>query len=159
MLAERQGQRPGVLLVALACCIGTAALAAWAGSVVLPLLASKARTILAAMALGLAGGEQLLIGASRAKPEEPTLSLGALGIVLFAHQVTDAARFLVFAMAVASAAPLAAGIGGAVGGAVALGATWLAPEYFAGGKLRTVRRVVGGILLLVALVLAFGALG
>jgi hypothetical protein len=157
-LAERQGQRPGLLIVALASCIATAALAAWAGAMVLPLLVPKARLVLAAVALGLAGGEQLLIGAAR-KPEEPTLSLGAAGIVILAHQVTDAARFLVFAVAVATAAPISAGIGGAAGGIVALGAAWLAPEYFAGARLRTVRRVVGGVLLLVAVMLAVQALG
>ena len=157
-LAERQGQRSALLLVALACCIATAALAAWAGSTVLPMLTPKARTILAAMALALAGAELLVIGGRR-RPEEPTLSLGAVGIVLLAHQVTDAARFLVFALAVAAAAPLSAGAGGAAGGAVAVGAAWLAPEYFAGARLRTIRRAIGGVLLIVSAVLAARALG
>ena len=157
-LAERQGQRPALLLVALACSVATAALAAWAGSTILPMLVPKARTILAAMALALAGVELLLIGGRR-KPEEPTLSLGATGIVLLAHQVTDAARFLVFAITVAAAAPLSAGIGGAAGGAVALGAAWLAPEYFGGARVRTIRRVIGGLLLIVAVIVAVPALG
>jgi hypothetical protein len=122
------------------------------------MLVPKARAVLAAMALAFAGGEQLLVGGAR-KPEEPTLSLGAAGIVILAHQVTDAARFLIFAVAVATAAPVAAGIGGAAGAVVALGAAWLAPEYFVGAKLRAVRRIVGGALLLVAAGLAVQALG
>lgn len=145
-------------MVAVICCLATAALAAWAGSTVLPMLAPKARTIFAAMALALAGGEQVLVGGTR-KPEEPTLSLGATAIVLLAHQVTDAARFLIFAVAIATAAPLPAGIGGAAGGVVALGAAWLAPEYVLDARLRTVRRVVGGVLLLVAALLAVQAIG
>lgn len=157
-LAERQGQRLGLLAVALVCAMATAALAAWAGSTVLPMLVPKARVILAAMALGLAGGEQLLIGAPR-KPEEPTRSLGAAGIVLLAHQVTDSARFLVFAVAVATAAPIPAGIGGAAGGALALGAAWLAPELFADPRIRILRRAVGGLLLAVAAIMALQALG
>lgn len=153
-LTERQGQRAGLLAVAIAAGVATAALAAWAGSAVIPTLTGKARLFLAALALALAGAEMLL--PQRRKPAEPTHSLGAAAIVLLACQLTDAARLLVFAIAVASAAPLPAGIGGAVGGAAALTGAWLSPELFSNPRLSRARRAAGVVLLL-ALVLGWMA--
>lgn len=157
MLSQRQGARPGVLLTGIAVSIATAAFAAWAGSFVVPLLGGKARLVMVAIALALAAAESLWPFATR-RMEEPTASLGALAVVVLAHQLTDAARFLVFALAVATDAPLAAGIGGAAGGAVSLAAAWMLPEMFGAPSIRLARRVVGGVLLLLALVVAFRAL-
>lgn len=157
-LSLRQGARPGVLLVGLALSIVTAAFAAWAASLVAPTLVPRARSIMAAMALGFAGAEALLI-APRHKPEEPTASLGALAIVLLAHQLTDAARFLVFAIAVATNAPVPAGLAGAVGGAVLLVAGWIAPEFVAHPRLRLARRLIGVALVLLAGFVALRAFG
>ncbi len=157
-LAGRQGARPGVLLVALAVAAATAAFAAWAATFVIPLLVPKARMIMAAMALAFAGAEALLLGARR-RPEEPTASLGALAIVLTAHQLTDAARFLVFAIAVASAAPLPAGLAGAVGGGVLLAAAWAIPEAIGHRRVRLARRVIGAALLALAAFVALQAFG
>jgi hypothetical protein len=156
-MALRQGARPGVLLVGLASSVATAAFAAWAASFIAPLLAPRAGLVLAALALAGAGAEALWPFAAR-RPEEPTASLGALAIVLLAHQLTDAARFLVFALAVALAAPLAAGIGGAAGGAAALAAGWMLPEAFADPRLRQARRAVGALLVLAALIVGYRAL-
>jgi hypothetical protein len=150
-LSLSQGARPGVLLVGVAASMATAAFAAWAGSSAAPLLTIKARLAMAALALAFAGAESLWPLAAR-PPREPTASLGALAIVLLAHQLTDAARFLVFALAVALAAPLAVGIGGAAGGAVALAAGWALPAIFAGPKLRRARRAVGAALMVAAAV-------
>lgn len=157
-LAERQGQRPGLLIVALLCGAATAALAAWAGSTMLPMLVPKARAILAALALAFAGAEQLLLGGRR-KPEEPTLSLGATGIVILAHQATDAARFLIFAIAVAANAPVAAGVAGAVGGSVLLAVGWAAPQAIGHPRARLARRLIGAALVLVAGFVALRAFG
>jgi putative Ca2+/H+ antiporter (TMEM165/GDT1 family) len=156
-LSQRQGARPGVLLTGIAVSIATATFAAWAGSFAVPLLGAKARLVMVAIALLLAALESLWPFATR-RMEEPTASLGALAIVVLAHQLTDAARFLIFALAVATDAPLAAGIGGAAGGAVSLAAAWMLPELFAAPRIRLARRVVGGVLLLLALVVAFRAL-
>lgn len=157
MLSRQQGARPGVLLTGIAVGFATAAFAAWAASLAIPLLASRARLAMAAIALLLAAGESLWPFAARA-PEEPTASLGALAVVLLADQLTDAARFLVFALAVALAAPLAAGIGGAAGAAAAIAAGWMLPEVFADPRLRRARRAVGALLLVVALIAGYETL-
>ncbi len=156
-LAERQGRRPGLLAVAIAASLITAAIASWAAFALIPTLTGKVRLIPAALALGLAGAEMLILSPPR-KPSEPTRSLGAAALVLLAQQMVDSARFLVFAIAVATAAPLLAGIGGAVGGAVSLTAAWLAPEVFADPRLRLARRVIAVGMLMLALVLGFRVL-
>ncbi len=157
-LAARQGQRPGLLMIAVIASVATAAFAAFAGLKVAPLLTANARMIFAAIALALAGGESLLL-APRKLPDEPTQSLGATAIVLLAHQVTDAARFLVFAIAVATAAPIAAGLGGAVGGSATVAAGWMFGAQLGRFRLGMVRRVIGAILLALAGWLALRALG
>ena len=156
-LTLSQRGRPGILLTGLVVSLATAAFAAWAASFVIPLLVPRARLVMVAIALGLAAVEALWPFASR-RLEEPTASLGALAIVVVAHQLTDAARFLVFALAVMFAGPVPAGIGGAMGGAVSLGLAWMLPEVFAGERLRLARRGVGGALLIAAAVVFFQAL-
>ncbi len=156
-LSLRQGSRPGVLLTGIAVSIVTAAFAAWAASFTIPLLVPKARLVMAAIALLLAAGESLWPFSTR-RMEEPTASLGALAIVVLAHQLTDAARFLIFALAVTFAAPIPAGIGGAAGGAAVLTAGWLLPEVFGSAKLKLARRGLGVVLLLAALVVFFQAI-
>jgi hypothetical protein len=141
----------------LAVSAATAAAAAWAGSLIAPMLAPAARQFLAALALGLAGGEALLLSPRR-KPREPTLSLGAFGIVILSQQLTDAARFLVFAMAVATNAPIPAAVGGAVGGAVLIAASWFAPEQVRRPAVRQVRRAIGAAMLALGLILGLSVL-
>lgn len=150
-LARRQGARPGVLLVALGCAVLTAGLAGWAASVMLIELPPPARAIFAAIALAMAGGE-LMLFVPRRDPKEPTNSLGALAVVLLAQELTDAARFLIFGLSVGLAAPYAAGAGGALGGAVLAGIAWAAPQALDWPGLRWVRRVVGLLLLLAAII-------
>ena len=156
-LADKQGPRVGLLLVAMVSSLATAALAAAAARVLLPLLAADARQLFAAIALGFAGAEMLLF---QPKPlgEEPTRSLGAVGIVLFAQQLTDAARFIVFALAVATGAPLSAGAGGAASGAAIVTAGWLAGGDLLALRLRAWRLLAGGVLLIAATVLGVGVL-
>jgi Ca2+/H+ antiporter, TMEM165/GDT1 family len=156
-IAGRQRSRPGVLLVGLAVSLATTAFAAWAAFYIAPLLVTRARLVMVAIALAFAACESLWPFARR-RMEEPTASLGALAIVLLAHQLTDAARFLVFALAALFAAPFAAGIGGAAGAAVSLAAAWALPEVFSHPRLRRVRQAVGAALLLAAAVVFFQAL-
>jgi Ca2+/H+ antiporter, TMEM165/GDT1 family len=114
-----------------------------------PMLASDARRLLAAIALAMAAGELLLL---RPKPpaSEPTHSLGATAIVLFAQQLTDAARFIIFALAVSTAAPLAAGMGGAMGSAAVVAGGWLGADEIAGRNLRLWRIAAGALLAIAA---------
>lgn len=157
-LAQRNGAGAGLLVTAIAAACLAAGVAAWAATAITPLLPGDARRFLAALALGMAGAEMLLFSPAR-KPAEPTRSLGAAGIVLLAQQLTDAARFLIFAIAAATSAALVTGIGGAAGGAAVVTAAWLAPELVQGQALRTIRRVAGGALLLLAIVLGLQAIG
>ena len=157
-LTLRQGARPGVLVTGIAISLATAAVAAWAALLIAPMLAPAARLFLAALALGLAGGEALLLSPRR-KPDEPTHSLGALALVVLSQQLTDATRFLIFAIAVATNAPIPAAFGGALGGAVLLAAGWLAPEFIVRPALRKLRRVLGAAMLLLALFVGLRALG
>ena len=138
-LSRKPGPRPGVLLVAIAVCLVTAALAGWAAALIAPLMTAPARLFLAALALGFAGGEALVLSPGR-DPKEPTLSLGALTFVLLMHQLTDAARFLIFGIALAADARLPATLGGGLAGILLLAAAWSAPEWFVWKNLRRVRR-------------------
>ncbi len=149
-LSSGTGQRPALLVLAVVLSFATAAFAAWLSLEVTPWLNDRARTLLAAIVLAFAGGESLLLSPGR-KPEEPTRSLAATAVVLLAHQVSDAARFLVFGMAVATGAALPAGAGGAMGGALMLAAAWAAPELFEWQRLKPLRRGTGAVLLLAAL--------
>lgn len=156
-LAARIGQRPALLALAIALSLATAAFAAWVSLEIAPMLNSRARGLFAAIALGLGGLESLLLSPGR-KPEEPTRSLAATGLVLLAHQLTDASRFLIFGLAVATGAALPAGAGGAIAGAIMLGAAWAAPELFEWQRLKPVRRGTGGLLVLTAIVVGYRAL-
>lgn len=152
-LTERQGPRPGILLVALLAAGISAAAAGWVGMITAPLLAPRARTLLVAMVLGLAALELLLIRPRRTGAE-PTQSLGAFAVVLLAQQLTDAARLVVFALTAASALPVLAAIGGAAGGGLTVLAGWLAGASLRSLPLVTARRVLGVGLAAIAVWLA-----
>ena len=96
--------------------------------------------------------------APRPAPMEPTHSLGAFALVLFVMQLTDAARFLLFAIAVAADTPWAAGLGGALGAAGVALIGWLGGGALTALPLTTARRIGGAVLLLAALALGFGVL-
>lgn len=157
-LSHRRGQRPAVLLVGAASAALTAGIAAGGAALVIPMLNGNARLFLAALALGLAGAEMLIARASPA-PKEPTDSLGAFALVLFAQQLTDAARFVLFGIAVATGAILPAALGGAAGGAGVVAVGWIAAGALAQRQLVALRRWLGAILLVVAVVLALRATG
>lgn len=157
-LAARNGARPVLLVVAAASGLASVAVAAWASQIVAAAIPAPARLLFAAIALGLAGLE-MAWSRRRPAPEEPTHSLGAFAVVLLAHQLTDAARFIVLAVAVATRAPWAAALGG---GAAALALAligWGEAEWFAGRDLTRPRRLLGLALVAAAAVLALRALG
>lgn len=157
-LAERQGARPSLLLVAMASGGLAAALAAWGGAQVAGLMVAPARLLLVAIAVGLAGLE-LLAMRPRAAAVEPTHSLGAFALVIFAIQLTDAARFMVFALAALTQAPLTSAMGGAIGAAAVVAAGWMIAAPLQAAWLPALRRGLGGLLLLVALGMAARAVG
>lgn len=159
-LAARQGQRFGLLGVAVLCAVVTGGAAAWAAGMIVPLLEGNDRAgkFLIAIALGFAGAEMLVMGA-KPLPEEPTQSLGATAIVLTAHQLTDAARFFIFAIAAATAAPIPAGTGGAVGGIAVVALGWIAAEDMPLRLASLTRRLLGVAALLLAVWFALHGLG
>jgi hypothetical protein len=111
--------------------------------------------VLAAMALGVAGLESLLLPA-RFSAKEPTRSFFAAGLVLSMHQMLDATRCLVLALALATQAPLQAAAGGAMGTALAMGLGWSAGAAMLDNQraLQRARRWAGLLLLAAALGLA-----
>jgi hypothetical protein len=154
LLAGLNARRAGsmVWIVALATSVATAWIAAQAAVAVGPVLRGNARPIFAGLALAIAGLECLVI-VGRRTPAEPTRSVAAAAIVLLAHQIADGARFLIFAIAVGANAPTAAALGGALGGAVSVTAGWIAGEALPLNRLRATRRIIGGLLVLAALLI------
>ncbi len=157
-LAGSHGPRPGLLIVALLVTIASATFAGWLAMMIAPMLASNARLMLLALTVGFAGIESLLISAPR-EAKEPTHSLAAAAIVLAGHQMTDAARFLIFATGIAVNAPIPAAIGGGIGGIVLLALACAMPDQIVWRRLRLIRRGTGVVLMLLGAYLALRAVG
>ncbi|MFM6949498.1 MAG: hypothetical protein ACKOW1_00590 [Novosphingobium sp.] len=152
-LAERQGARPALLLVAAVSAAVTAGLAALAGAEASTLLAGTARLFLVTLAVALAGLELLALS-PRPAPAEPTHSLGAFALVILTTQLADAPRFIIFALAALTRAPVTTAMGGAVGGALIVAAGWSLSGALASPRIVRLRRGRGAFLLLLALVVA-----
>ena len=157
-LRERLGASYALLLLAVATAIATAFIAAWFGSTLAGQLSSDAATMFVAIAMLLAAVECAWPIRSR-KPQEPTRSLGAIGIVLFLRQLTDASRFLIAAFAAALASPMLAASGGAIGGAAAVSLGWFLGERLERLPLRAIRLCLAAVLLLIAIWLGLTARG
>ncbi|MDL2353148.1 MAG: hypothetical protein QFC78_09920 [Pseudomonadota bacterium] len=151
-MAARRGPGFGLLATAMTAALLSAALAGWAGTLAAPQLEPRARTYLVAMALGLAALELLVLRPGR-RPAEPSASLGALGVVLLAQQVTDAARLLVFALAASSSVPQFAVLGGMLGCAATAVLGWSGGERLAALPLGRIRAGLGVLLAGIALFL------
>lgn len=119
------GRRYSLLGLAGVIAVITACAAAAAGISIADLLPPRARTMLWAFALGLAGLE-LLWPVRMPTMNEPTRSLGAIALVVCFRQLTDAPRLLVFAFAIVFSSPVHAIIGGALGSVLALAQAWRA---------------------------------
>lgn len=157
-LAVRLGKGYGLLAVALVVTIASTALAAWAGSTVSAILPAAAKAMLVAMALVLAAFE-LAWPRRKAAAEEPTRSLGAIAIVLAAQQITDAARFLVFALAAAFPGPALAAAGGIAGTFAMLVLGWSLGDGLDRAPLSAIRRVLAAILLCLGVYIGLSARG
>lgn len=156
-LAARRFLPLTLLALAVVTAVFAAVVVAKAAKVLAPLLSPSARVMFAGMAAVVAGLECMVIGPKRT-PEEPTRSLFAAAVVLLAHQLTDGARFLVFAIAVATAVPTAAALGGAAGGVATVLIGALAGELLVARRLRLIRRVIGVVFLAVGAWLVLQAL-
>jgi putative Ca2+/H+ antiporter (TMEM165/GDT1 family) len=154
-LTARLGRHAGLLLLAVVTGLLASAAAAWASGALGGMVSRRAAMVLAAMALGVAGLESLLLPA-RFSAKEPTRSFFAAGLVLSMHQMLDATRFLVLALALATQAPLQAAAGGAMGTALAMGLGWSAGAAMLDNQraLQRARRWAGLLLLAAALGLA-----
>lgn len=158
-LSGTLGDGAGLLAAGWITAAAASALAAWAAAWFGPLMAPAARTIFVAIALAACAVELLLVRPP-APAAEPTRSLGAISLVLFAGQLTDAARFLVLALALATGAPVSAALGGAIGSGAALTAAWaLGAEWEARLPLTAIRRIVAALFLLAAAIVGLAAKG
>ena len=147
------GRHRAWLATAVATAGVTAALATWAGMEVGTLDTAHGGRLASGLVLVLAGA-RLLFPVPTRQLGEPTNSLGAAAIVLFAVQITDAVRLSIMALAVFGSGAHTA-TGGALGNAVALAIGW----RHGGRVLRMLplqvraRRIFGAILIAVAGVL------
>ena len=158
-LSERLGSSRALLAVALASAFATAAIAAWFGDRLSRTMSVDASTMFVAIALLLAAVECAWPNRMR-RIEEPTRSLGAIAIVLFTRQLTDASRFLVAGFAVAFAVPLMAGLGGALGGGAAVAIGWaMGSELETRLPLRAIRIALAAVLFVLAIVVGLTARG
>jgi len=144
---------PAILGAAFAQAAIAASLAGELGKMLTP----DTRPLIVAIALALAGAEVLVLRAPR-QPREPTPSIGATALVLFAELVTGAAGLLVIGLSVATGYPVLAGAGGALAALAALGAAMLAREDWEKLPLRAMRLAGGGVLLLAGLATALKAI-
>jgi putative Ca2+/H+ antiporter (TMEM165/GDT1 family) len=155
--SDALGRSNPLLLTALVSSALAAGAMAWIGAEFAALLPRRAAQMLIAFALGVAAVE-LALPVRFKQPQEPTRSLGAIFIVLFARQLGDGARFAVFALAAWAALPLTAGLGGALGGAGAVMLGWsIGAEGLARWPLRMVRLGLAACLLVAALFIGLGA--
>ena len=142
-----------LLVAALFAAFATTAFAAWAGGRLGQPMPSNARALFCGIALVFAGGEMLFLRIRKA-PAEPTRSVFAALLVMAALQITDAARFLVLALAAWTAAPISVALGGAAAAGGALVTVWLWPELLDHRAVSAVRRVAGAGLLMLGLAIA-----
>ena len=164
MLAGRESvrvarlARGGVALVPLLAVIAAVSalasgVAAWLAGTFAGIFPPQHQHWLVAAALLLAALEVLLLGEPDV-PAEPTQSLGAIGLVLFAGIVTDASGMLVLSLALATGAPALAATGAALALIGVLGMAAFAAGDWEALPRRPLRWTVGGALLIAAGVIA-----
>lgn len=140
-LSLRLGKRISLLIVALTATALTSALAIWAGEA----LASPALPLLAGLALIFAGLEMILRRPG-ALPEEPTRSLGAMGLAFALVQIFDAVRIALFGLTLAAVLPGAALLGLVAGALASVGLGWSGGARLLFFPLLGLRRIAGILL-------------
>ena len=155
--SDALGQSAALLVLAILSSTVAAGAMAWIGAEFAAILPRRAGQMLVAFALAIAAAE-LAWPVKRKQPQEPTRSLGAIGIVLLARQFGDGARFAVFALAAWSVVPVTAALGGALGGAAAVGIGWgIGAAGLARWPLRPVRMALAACLIVAALFIGLNA--
>ncbi|MXO60142.1 hypothetical protein GRI89_11390 [Altererythrobacter salegens] len=153
------GGNAGLLTVCWMTSIVTTTAVAWGGSALAPLMPPAGKTMFVAAALAAAGLE-LAWPMRKAPPREPTQSLGAIALVLLTGQLTDAARFLVLALGVATAHWQLASVGGVLGSGAVLTMAWsLGSEWETRLPLRAVRLALAAAFVIAAVVVGMTARG
>lgn len=156
-LAGRTG--PGLLVAGALAATASAFLMAWAGQWIAVQLFPEAGKMLVAIALMVAAVE-LAWPMRREVPREPTHSIFAAFVVLLARQVSDAGRFLVFAVSAWTALPWHSAVGGALGGTGALVLGWTMGNALETSlPLRWIRLALAAVLFLAALRIGLGVRG
>ena len=121
--------RSSLIAVAAICAVAGCAVAAWLAGSLADWLTPRQRGWLVAGALLLAALEVALLDPP-ARPSQPTRSLGAIALVLFAGVLTDAGGLLVLSLAVATGASALAATGGALAAAGVLSfAAFAGPDW------------------------------
>ena len=156
-LSDALGQSVPLLLLAATSAVVSAAVMVWLGMTMAEILPSRAADMLVAFALAIAAFE--LAWRVRLKPmSEPTQSLGAIGIVLFARQLGDAARFVIFAFAAEATYPATTIIGGGLGGVAAVTLGWMmGGELERKVPLRAIRLAMAACLFVAAMFIGLNA--
>lgn len=156
-LAGRTG--PGLLVAGAAAATLSACVMALAGQMVAVQLFPEAGRMLVAIALVVAAVELVWPVRQRA-PREPTHSVFAAFVVLLARQISDAGRFLVFAISAWTALPWLAAAGGALAGTAALVLGWIMGETLeVSVPLRPIRLALAAVLFLAALAIGLSVRG
>ncbi len=156
-LADGLARSAPLLVLAIATALVSAAAMAWLGASFADLLPARAAAMLVAFALAAAAFE-LFWPVKVKPPREPTRSLGAIGAVLLARQIGDAARFVVFALAAGATYPVTAAIGGGLAGAAAVALGWsVGGEGLARWPLRPLRLALATCLMIAAMVIGLNA--
>ncbi len=140
-LSLRLGKRLSLLLTALAASALTSALAIWAGEA----LARPASPLLAGFALIFVGLEMILRRPG-ALPEEPTRSLGAMGLAFALVQIFDAVRIVLFGLTLSAMLPGAAMLGLIAGALASVGLGWSSSRRLLSFPLLRLRRIAGILL-------------
>jgi putative Ca2+/H+ antiporter (TMEM165/GDT1 family) len=155
--AEALGRSAPLFATAAFCAGASAAVMAYAGAHIAALLPARAAQMLVAFAFATAAVE--LFWPVRPKPmKEPTRSFVAIGAVLFARQLGDAARFVVFGIAAWAVDPTTAFAGGALGGIAAVWLGWsLGLARLGALPLRAVRIGIGICMIVAALAIGLNA--
>lgn len=144
-LSLRLGKRISLLLTALMASILASMLGVWAGQALAAYVPRSWQPLLVGLALTLAGLEMILRRAGLI-PEEPTRSLGAMGLAAFLVQVFDAVRIVLFGLVLAAALPLATLLGLVAGALVAVSLGWSGGARLLSFPLLRWRRIVGVLL-------------
>lgn len=146
----------GIIIAAAA----NAAIATWAGAFIAPMLGSSARLLFLALALLFLGlGMFWPVKAPDPLAGWPTGPFLTAVLGLFILGFGDGSQFLILGVSVRTADPVTAAMGGALGIAAAQIPMLLLRESVGKLPLRAIRRGLGGVLTVIAILLAVAALG